>query len=389
MTGGPRIFVSAGEVSGDRILGEILEPLLERFPGSELRGLGGAAAEACGLQALFPIADTAFSGAWDVIRNTLFAVRMYRAAVREMRRFRPHLVLLVDYPGLNLRLARKARNLGVPVCFVAPPQAWAYRNPARKIRRAAAALQGCHVHALFPFEMESFAAAASRVTAGHFLAAPETAPGREKNLLLLCPGSRLPVLRRNLPVWLDLLDRVGRFPEAGGGKVAVLVPVHLASAAREILATHADGRFAARLRLCTDKESIFAETRHAIAFPGTITLELALHRVPTLVLAIVDPLTLALGRRALGDSRLALPNLLSGEDMFPEWAGTAPGPDPARFLELEKRRDHAPGWGRCLEKLAERMGPATGAQVAVEACAGLLQVSWQVRAPEAKASKKS
>ena len=148
--------MSAGEVSGDRILGEILKPLRQRHPGLELRGLGGDAAAACGRAPLFPMERTALSGIWDVARHAWFAMRMYAAAVREMRRFRPHLVLLVDYPGLNLRLARAARNLGVPVYFVAPPQAWAYRNPARKAARARKSLRGCAVQVLFPFEAEAY-----------------------------------------------------------------------------------------------------------------------------------------------------------------------------------------------------------------------------------------
>ncbi|HKP97778.1 MAG TPA: hypothetical protein VJ385_18710 [Fibrobacteria bacterium] len=378
---GPRVFVSAGEVSGDRILGEILRPLRDKFPGLELRGLGGPAAEACGLRPLFPLSATAFNGAWDVLRNALFAVRMYRRAVRELRRFRPHLVLLVDYPGLNLRLARKARTLGARVCFVAPPQVWAYRRPARKLERANAALRGCHVHVLFPFEKEAFAAAAARVTVGHFFSAvPFSAPvpagpadPSGNGLLLLCPGSRLSVLRRNLGAWLDTLDRAGRL--AGPDAVAVLVPGHLAAAAAELLATHARGRHAGRARIRTDKPAALAEARRAIAFPGTITLELALQRVPTLVLAIVDPLTLALGRRALGNSSLALPNLLAGEALFPEWAGKAPGPEPERYLELERARDHAPPGRAGLEKLAARLGPAVGAQAAGDACASILRAS--------------
>src|SRR4051812_48959405 len=101
---GPRIFVSAGEVSGDQILSGILSRLRGRFPDMELRGLGGAGAMAAGLKPLFPMERTAFSGAWDVLRNLRFALGMYAQAAGEMRRFKPDLVLLVDYPGLNLRL---------------------------------------------------------------------------------------------------------------------------------------------------------------------------------------------------------------------------------------------------------------------------------------------
>ncbi|MEO7425909.1 MAG: hypothetical protein ABI036_12035 [Fibrobacteria bacterium] len=413
----PRIFVSAGEVSGDRILGDILRPLRLRFPDLELSGLGGPAAAACGLDPMFPIRDTAFSGAWDVVRKAFFALRMYRSALSGMRRFRPQLVLLVDYPGLNLRLARAARRLGFPVCFVAPPQAWVYRRRTRKLRRATEALRGCHVHVLFPFEAAAFAPTAAGVSAGHFLAtagiwpAPVPAPlaspsspaplEADRNQLLLCPGSRLDVLRRNLPAWIALLAR----PEARNGirpsavpassvAISVLVPEHLAAEARLLIGSLSAGPGVLAIpvlpdiRIRTDRDNAFAEARHAIAFPGTITLELALARIPTLVLAILDPLTLALGRRLLGDSPLALPNLLAGEELFPEWAGLFPGPEAALFRELERRRDRlftGPAvpvdlsnglrrWTDGLEKLIARMGPGTGAQVVCDLCSDLLQI---------------
>ncbi len=396
MSGSLRIFVSAGEISGDRMLGDILRPLRTRFPDLELRGLGGPAAEACGLVPLFPIRATAFNGAWDVICNAPLALRLYRTALSEIKRFRPRLALLVDYPGLNLRLARAARNLGVTVCFVAPPQAWAYRNPARKLRRAAESLRGCHVHALFPFEAEAFAAVAAGVTVGHFFAAPPPCgpasgnpaldeagashPLARGNRLLLCPGSRISVLRRNLPAWLELLHpspgsgmRAGTASGDGQGEgVSILVPAHLAATARDLVSSRLRPGRALDIRFHTDRDSAFAEARHAIAFPGTITMELALACIPTLVLAIVDPLTLALGKRLLRDSRLALPNLFAEKDVFPEWAGRAPGPRPELFRELERRRDREIAWGENLEKWAGKMGSSGGAQIVCEVCSAIL-----------------
>jgi lipid-A-disaccharide synthase len=412
--------VSAGEVSGDRMLGEILKPLRLLHPGLELRGLGGASAAACGLTPLFPMERTAISGVWDVARNAFFALRMHAAAVREMRRFRPHLVLLVDYPGLNLRLARAARNLGVPVYFVAPPQAWAYRDPVRKSARARKALRGCAVQVLFPFEMEAYgtkpisattgataetavpdtaegsAAPASpapsatpawgtlRMTSGHFFTGPAfrapAAPvndGKGKSLLCLCPGSRLPVLRRNLPRWLELLEKAGRLP-VYGREIAIVVPGHLAEAANRVLTAFSGGEPLPGIRIRTDKEAVFAEARHAIAFPGTITLELALAAVPTLVMAILDPLTLAMGRRVLGSGRLALPNLILGQPLFPEWVGTAPGPELGLFRRLEQDRDRVNAWDSRLQTLTSRMGPGNGAEVAVRECAAILAESDSV-----------
>lgn len=367
---GLKIFVSAGEVSGDQILSGILARLRDRFPDMQLRGLGGSASEAWGLKPLFPMERTAFSGAWDVLRNLRFALGMYARAAAEMRRFKPDLALLVDYPGLNLRLARLARSLGVPVLFVAPPQAWAYRKPARKLRRAREALQGAAVHVLFPFEKPWYQQAAASVSVGHFLGAP-VSRRPDTGLILLCPGSRLPVLRRNLPAWLGLLRQA-----SAGSRYAVLVPPHLEEEAKRVLSAFANahgGLESLSVEVRTDKAVLFAEAAGAMAFPGTVTLELALAQVSTLVLAIVDPFTLALGRRVLGHSRLALPNLILEEEFFPEWVGTAPGPLDAEFRVLLGRRDGMDWWEGRLEKLGRGMGEGGGAEAAFQSCVNLLE----------------
>jgi len=369
-----RVFVSAGEVSGDKILADILRPLRARFPDMELRGLGGDAASAFGLSPLFPMRRTAFSGVWDVLRNAAFGLRMIAAARSALGRFRPDLVLLVDYPGLNLRLAGKARASGIPVLFVAPPQVWAYRNAGARARRAAALLEACHLHVLFPFEAAHYEAFAPRLSQGHFLS---IVPGAARDLLCLCPGSRLPVLRRNLPKWLELLDAAGRLE--GEEEICVLTPAHLAAEAETLVRTHAQrrrgrqGRRTVPIRVCSDKREAFSRARRAMAFPGTVTLELALQRIPTLVVAIIDPLTLALGRSVLARAPLALPNLILGAELFPEWAGSGPGPSLDLFLKLEEKRDAMDGWERGMARLETAIGPGNGAENAFAACLRILE----------------
>jgi lipid-A-disaccharide synthase len=369
---GPKIFVSAGEVSGDQILAKILARLRDRFPDMQLRGLGGAGAMAAGLEPMFPMERTAFSGAWDVLRNLRFALGMYAKAGAEMRRFKPDLVLLVDYPGLNLRLARLARNLGVSVQFVAPPQVWAYRKPTRKLRRAREALRGASVHVLFPFEKRWYEGAAGETSVGHFFDVPNpnrVAEKRIPGLTCLCPGSRLPVLRRNLPLWLDVLQQNPTDPLS---RYAVLVPEHLQAEAERILAVH-PGRNGMTVEVRSDKSALLEQTTYAIAFPGTITLELALARVPTLILAIVDPITLALGRRLLEKSHLALPNLILKGEFFPEWVGTVPGPSAREVAELVGRRDGIVGWDERLKTLSAEIGEDGGAEAVFKGCLKLLE----------------
>jgi lipid-A-disaccharide synthase len=376
-----KVFVSAGEVSGDLILGGILAGLRQRFPDLEAAGLGGAEAAKAGLQPLFPLERTAVSGIGDVLGAAGFVLAMRRRALLALAGFKPDLVLLVDYPGLNLALARRARDLGIPVYYVAPPQAWAYRNPARKLRKAARSLAGATVHVLYPFEAADFPFA-GKVVSGHFLAMPAKASADAgmpaPDVLCLCPGSRLPVLRRNLPAWLAALDAAGCLPggkdDRGLAEAAILVPAHLQEAARS-LSRPWQGR-CRNLRVTSEKAEAFSRARVALAFPGTVTLELALHGVAAGVVAALDPLTLALGRRVLRDTSLGLPNLLLRKNVFPEWAGRAARLDGAAMEFLWNGLWRAPGdWAPVQDRLRVILGPTRGCDVAVGECARILRKS--------------
>lgn len=308
-----RIFAGAGEASGDRILAALLGALRAELHARnrtlEVAGFGGPRCEEQGLRSLFSLRDLAVNGLFDVLRRAFFLARAYARLRRALAAFRPDLVLLVDYPGMNLGLARAALKRGVPVHFVAPPQLWAYRAPQGRLRRLRRDLKGASLQFLFPFEADFYAPWAGPVSQGHFFPEPAFDPPRGTRLLL-CPGSRAGVMARNLPLWLENVR--GFFGTLEG--VDVLVPEFLGEEARKLCG--------AGVEILTDRDLAFARAGAAIAFPGTITLELFLRRIPVRAWAVVDPLTLWMGRRKLRGPRLSLPNVLAGKEVLPEWVGT-------------------------------------------------------------------
>jgi lipid-A-disaccharide synthase len=223
-----RVFVGAGEHSGDRILAALLRELRSRIPNLELRGFGGPLCAAQGLRSLLPFQSLAVNGVGDVLRAAPFLAAGFFRLRRALGRFRPDLVLLADYPGMNVGLARSALRRGLPVHYLAPPQLWAYRRPEKRAGRLRRALGGASLQVLFPFERDCYAPWATRLCTGHFFAPSPEDPAQSAKLLL-CPGSRAPVLRRNLPLWLR------RLREAGfAGDLNVLVPEASAEAARSL-----------------------------------------------------------------------------------------------------------------------------------------------------------
>jgi hypothetical protein len=225
-----------------------------------------------------------------------------------------------------------------------------------------------------------------------------TAAAGRRGVLALCPGSRLPALRRNLAAWLPALRDGGVLDDPCVSGARILVPAHLAAEARAAAAaalgadpgppdppftaagggggTSGPASRAPRLALVTDKERLLRESSWALAFPGTVTLELALAGVPCGVLAALDPLTLAAGRRLVKGPWLGLPNLLLGREAFPEWAGRPAALTPGVASELWRRlREHSSRSvddGAC-GTLRGLMGPAEGPRVAAEKCLKILE----------------
>lgn len=382
-----KIFVSAGEVSGDIILGKILEQYRRLYPSTfsawELRGLGGERTMAFGLRSLFSMQELAVNGIGDVLSRAFFLWKLYRQTLKAMYVFEPDLVILVDYPGLNLRLAKKARDKKIKVLYIAPPQTWAYRNQERKNNRMAIALRGCAVHVLFPFEVTPFQGVAKAISVGHFYVTVTDRLPRPKAfptlpILGLFPGSRLTVLKRNLPTWIKRLRELGYLDSM---QVQIVVPGHLESAVTLLLPQPSDAQRKAhhnkahhqehrlqKIRIRTDVEMAMAEANYAIAFPGSVTMELAIHRIPTLVLAVVDDLTLWVGGRILAFPQwLSLPNLLLKRRIFPEWFGSVMSLTKSKFGELvaELLGDSIPfhsSWDLVQEDLQSTMGAGDGVE---------------------------
>ena len=394
-----KLFVCAGEVSGDAILAQILARLRSLYPDLVLEGFGGEASARQGLVSRLPLDKMAFNGVWDVLGRAFFCLGMLRLARRSLARFGPDLVLLVDYPGLNLRLAALARKLAIPVYYVAPPQIWVYRKPGVRLAGLGRALGGATLHVVFPFEAPPLRALGGRVVIGHFLAPPATPPNpgfqtpglvsgtpgselTQRHLLCLCPGSRRPVLRRNLPAWLAALAEAGILARTdsrdartgsrdagsqGNLELKVLVPAHLQEETLGLVRGFS-------VEVTCDKRAVLAQSRWAIAFPGTITLELALQGIPMLVLALVDALTLAVGKRALASGRLGLPSLLLGETIFPEWVGPPGAFHAGDLLPLwERLRDGVWDFPKLLPRWQNAIGPGSGADLAAGECLRILE----------------
>jgi lipid-A-disaccharide synthase len=308
----PRVFVCAGEPSGDRHAADVVRALQAACPGAVLEGVGGAHLAAAGVRLHARAERLSATGAVQPLRG-LAAHLMLLGGLR--RRFRAgcyDVVLLVDYPGFNLRLARAAAGANLPVLYYIAPQAWAWApGRAELLRRAVRALA-----VILPFEEAFFSARGVQTRfVGHPLL-DAVYPSRQaaraalaldagQPVVALFPGSRLAEVRR---LWPRLREAARRVREERPDTAVAVAAVQGGSY------PGADGA-----RLIWDRPAEVLAAADAVRCKsGTTTLEAAIAGVPSVVVCVADPLSYAIGRRLVRVPFMGLANLVAGAAIVPE-----------------------------------------------------------------------
>lgn len=380
-----RLFIVAGEASGDALGARFVEQLRHRLGTRELvlGGVGGESLEAEGLQSLFPQADIAVMGFGPVVARLPLLLRRMAETARAAAAFKPDLLLTIDSPDFSLRVARKLRRLApaVPIAHWVCPSVWAWRQG--RARRMAPHVD--RILALLPFEPEALAKLGGPRTiyVGHPLIERlgELRPdadeallraAAERPLILVLPGSRRSEIRHLLPAFGEAVAKVAEhFPDARF--VLPAVP-HLLPEITDMVSG-----WQVRPEIVTGaaaKLSAFRQARAALAASGTVTLELALAQVPTVAAYRGAGWEAALARRLIKLPSVILPNLIIGRSLVPEFIQEQATPDnlARALLEIlpdgEVRQRQLDGF-REVEQAMRLAGPSPAAN-AVEAALALL-----------------
>ena len=317
-----KIMLSAGEVSGDLHGARLAQAILAQAPETELVGFGGRKMAQAGVMLTADFASYNVMGVWEVLKNLGRIRRLLERLTDFMRKERPDLLVLIDYPDFNWRLAARAKKLGIPVFSYIPPSAWAWR----KGRAKACAKLAEEFVAIFPHELPVYEAAGAKISfvgnplvdtvraeipeqeARQHFALPENAHG-----VLLLPGSRRQEIELLLPDMLGAAKRLLR--ERPGTRF--YLPV-------------ADGVDEHALRTAVDAAGVPVMLTHearyalmglmdvAIATSGTVVMEAALMGLPAVVLYRLSPLSYFIGRLLVHVKHFSLPNILLGESAVRE-----------------------------------------------------------------------
>lgn len=332
----PRIAIVAGELSGDRLGAGLIHALRERRPDFQFAGIGGPAMAAAGCDVWVPSEALAVMGLAEVVRHLPRLRRILRDLEGRLLADPPDLYIGIDAPDFNLRVERRLRRAGVSTVHYVSPSVWAWRPGRVRVLREACD----HVLCLLPFEadfLHRHHVAATFV--GHPLAddigsSPDPVPARRAlglpdagPVVAVLPGSRAGELERLGPVFAATLAWLGtRVP----GLVAV-VPMATPALHRRfggLWNPAAVGGVSTQL-VEGQAQTAMAAADVVLLASGTATLEAMLVNRPMVVAYRLAPLTYTLLKalRLVSVEHFALPNLLAGESLVPEFLQSAGSPD--------------------------------------------------------------
>lgn len=317
-----KIMISAGEASGDIHAAAVCEALRKIDKNIEVFGMGGDRLRQAGGEVLFDIKDHSVMGFIEVIKKLPDIFKLEKAFARVMDERKPDVLITVDYPGFNMRLAKTAKKKGIPVLSFIAPSAWAWnKGRAKKVAKIVDMIAS-----IFPFEYDVYKAAGAPITfVGHPLldivhpsmerAEAEAWAGKHpgRKLVLLMPGSRFMEIEKMLPIILEgaklvqqklpevdfVMPRAGTIPKE-------LLEEKIKASGLEVKITEGHNY------------DLFSVADLAIATSGTVTLEAALCGLGTVIVYRTSAFNAFIARLVINIPNIGLPNIVAGRTVVPE-----------------------------------------------------------------------
>jgi len=314
-----RVVIVAGETSGDLHGAALMRAMKEACPDLAFSGIGGSGMIAEGLTALRHMREMNFMGFVEVVRHLPFIMRTMKDLETHLDDISPDLVILIDYPGFNLKMLPRIKKRGIPVMYYISPQLWAWHTSRVKLIRKYVD----RMVVLFEFERsfyEKYGIEADFV--GHPLVGMVKATedrdtlrqslnAQSQPLVGLFPGSRSQEIERILPVMVDSVRYMRE--KMGSVRAAIGCAPEISD---DIYESYTEGSDIDLVRGRTYELMTHADVNAVTS--GTATIEAGICGTPMVVVYRTSPLTFAIGRRLVKLSYIGMINIIAGRMIVPE-----------------------------------------------------------------------
>ncbi len=344
---GSKVLILAGEASGDLHAASLIKALRKRSPHLDITCVGGEKMKAAGATVLVPSSQLSVVGLFEVFHHVRPIASAFIKVRRWMKKTRPDIVILVDFPEFNLMMASYAKSLGLKVFYYISPQVWAWRK--RRVKKIKRCVDKMAV--ILPFEEEFFKEYGIDATfVGHPLLDSITVDkiqdrplkesigiGRGERLVCLLPGSRKGEIERHFPIMAEAASIMeDRFENL---RFLVALNSGTGADAKRFVRNVASG-------VSANIHTVEAKTHEAIkasdiciAASGTVTLESAIIGTPVIVMYKVNPLSYALGKKLIQVKWVSLVNLIAEKELVPELLQNEASPERIASNTLEILND--------------------------------------------------
>ncbi len=319
----PTVFIIAGEVSGDVLGGRIMSYM----PECNFIGIGGENMTARGLKSIFPMSDLSVMGITEVLRHARTLTHRIRETVNAITDTRPDIILTIDSPGFAKAVIKQLRKSsvgcelidnGLRFHHVVAPQVWAWRSGrAKKYAKIFDKL-----YAFFDFEVPYFTAhGLDTIAVGHpisdgLVGTRRRTTVREK-IITLIPGSRMSEVKKLLPMFHQVATRLIR---GGYSGYKFIIPT-VETTAEYVREQTSKWDVPVELVPASKRYDIYSKTYIAIAASGTVSVELAMLHIPTIVVYKMNAVTTFIGRHWIRVKWVSLVNILLNRGVYPEFLG--------------------------------------------------------------------
>ena len=317
-----KILIVAGEASGDLHASHLVKAMLEMEPGLQFYGMGGEKLKEAGALILSDISELSVMGITEVVSHLGRIYRVFKRLEKFLKNDQPDLIILIDYPDFNLRLAKAAKRYNIPVLYYISPQIWAWRTS--RIKKIGKLVNKMIV--VFPFELSLYEREGIDVSfVGHpLLDIVKVKKSREENIkrfgldeqkitIGLLPGSRLSETKKILPPMIESAQQLSR----QFGNLQFILPVAPGLKKEEIVRLTKD----TDLTITIADDSIYEVidiSYLVIVASGTATLETALLSTPMVIIYKMSPLTYLVGRKLVKVDHIGMANIIAGKKVVPE-----------------------------------------------------------------------
>lgn len=315
-------MVIAGEISGDMHAAGLIRAIQHKEPDIHVYGIGGDELRKTGMDILYDVRDTGVLGFTEVLLKYRFFRKVFHDMLALARERKPDVILLVDYPGFNLRFAEKAHAFGLKIVYYICPQVWAWHRS--RIPQMARVID--RLISIFPFEKDVFQQSGLQVDyVGHPLVKAALAsmaepavelPWKSEPHVALLPGSRFHEVKLILPVMClaaSLLEK--KFP--GASFIIAAPSQEVGQWVRTLLDRIPEAPVCLSVVVGQTRQ-VLRQARAAMVASGTATLETALMRCPMVVVYKVALITYLIGRMVVKVPHLGMVNLVAGKSLCPE-----------------------------------------------------------------------